>query len=108
MRLTRLTSLQLSSFAALAAIITSCAGQSNIGCFGGQDRTLFNHASLMPPPDCTGGHGRTVLQHAQWCSLCVNYISRSTEPSLSGNDTGDFDAVNIGGTTDISSIGTVF
>ncbi|KAJ7236767.1 hypothetical protein C8J57DRAFT_1728141, partial [Mycena rebaudengoi] len=77
---------RLSSLAALAAIVTSCSGQINFDCFGG----ITGDCTSFIPTFCA--------------SLGIKTIAPA-DTAARGNDAGDFDAVNIGGATDIPSIG---
>ncbi|KAJ6545358.1 hypothetical protein B0H19DRAFT_1075687 [Mycena capillaripes] len=67
----------LSRLATLTAIITSCMGQTNIGCFG--DGAAGNCTSFIP-------------------TFCASLGIKTTVA-------GDFDAVNLGATTDTPSAG---
>ncbi|KAJ7236769.1 hypothetical protein C8J57DRAFT_1728142 [Mycena rebaudengoi] len=81
----------LSSLAALAAIVTSCAGQSNIGCFGG---TTGDCTSFIPT--FCASLGIKTIAPADTAARCFN---------MPNGVRCDFDAVNTGGATDIPSIG---
>ncbi|KAJ7825452.1 hypothetical protein B0H13DRAFT_2341665 [Mycena leptocephala] len=83
----------LSSLAALAAIVMSCAGQSSIDCFG-IDGAMGDCTSFIPI--FCASLGIKTIAPADTAARCFN---------MPNGVRCDFDAVNIGGATDIPSIG---
>ncbi|KAJ6511697.1 hypothetical protein DFH09DRAFT_269293 [Mycena vulgaris] len=81
----------LLSLAALAAIVTSCAGQNNINCFSG---TTGDCTSFIPI--FCASLGIKTIAPADTAARCFN---------MPNGVRCDFDVFNSGGTTDIPSIG---